>query len=63
MTNIPLEYLTRTVEIALTDNTQHDDAGFALSAACWSQAVEESNFVAALEELRIIFVDETAYGS
>ncbi|MBT2792883.1 AAA family ATPase [Paraburkholderia strydomiana] len=60
---IPAEYLARTVEIALTDNMQHDAADFALSQASWSQAVEESNFVAALEELRIIFVDEAAYGS
>jgi type II secretory pathway predicted ATPase ExeA len=60
---IPTEYVARTVEIALTDNMQHDAADFALSQASWSQAVEESNFVAALEELRIIFVDEAAYGS
>ncbi|MEZ0606332.1 hypothetical protein ACAX43_30025 [Paraburkholderia sp. IW21] len=58
---IPMEYLARTVEIALTDNMEHDGAGFALSPACWARAVEESNFVAALEALRIIFVDDAAY--
>lgn len=63
MLEIPTEYLARAIEIALTDNMQHDGADFALSPACWAQAVEESNFVAALEELRIIFVDEAAYGS
>ncbi len=56
---IPMEYLARTVEIALTNNMAHDGAGFVLSPACWAQAAEEeSNFVAALEELRIIFVDD-----
>lgn len=55
---IPMEYLTRAIEIALTDNMEHDQPGFALSVACWRQAVEESNFVAALEELRIVSVDE-----
>ncbi|WP_176317566.1 ATP-binding protein [Burkholderia vietnamiensis] len=55
---IPMEYLARAIEIALTDNMEHDAPGFALSAACWGQAVDESNFVAALEELRIVFVDE-----
>ena len=62
-TKIPMEYLARTVEIALTNNMEHDGAGFVLSPACWAAAAaaaaaeEESNFVAALEELRIIFVD------
>ncbi|RQV14938.1 ATP-binding protein [Burkholderia cenocepacia] len=56
---IPMEYLARAIEIALTDNMEHDAPGFALTPACWEQAVDESNFVAALEELRIVFVDET----
>jgi hypothetical protein len=55
---IPMEYLARSVEIALTRNMEHDSVRFELSRACWDEAVEESNFVAALEALRIIFVDE-----
>ena len=53
-----MEYLARSVEIALTRNMEHDSAGFELSRACWDEAVEESSFIAALEALRIIFVDE-----
>lgn len=55
---IPMEYLARSVEIALTRNMEHDSVRFELSRACWDEAVEESSFVAALEALRIIFVDE-----
>lgn len=53
-----MEYLARCVEVALTSNTEHDSSQFELSRACWDEAVGESSFVAALEALRIIFVDE-----
>ncbi|WP_208459252.1 hypothetical protein [Paraburkholderia phenoliruptrix] len=52
--------MARTVEIALNDNMNHDASDFALSPASWAQAVAESNYVAALEDLRIIFVDDVA---
>lgn len=55
---LPMEFLARSVEIALTGNMDHDGPRFALSRACWDEAVSESNFVAALEALRIIFVDD-----
>ncbi|AJZ56654.1 hypothetical protein OI25_7157 [Paraburkholderia fungorum] len=55
-----MEYVARTVEIALNDNMNHDASDFALSPASWAQAVAESNYVAALEDLRIIFVDDVA---
>ncbi|WP_429560104.1 ATP-binding protein [Paraburkholderia youngii] len=55
---IPMEYLARSVELALSTNMEHDGSCFALSGACWEQAIAESNFVAALQALRIIFVDQ-----
>ncbi|MGF6265329.1 hypothetical protein OKW49_006322 [Paraburkholderia youngii] len=57
---IPMEYMARAVEIALSRNMEHDRPHFELSRACWDEAVEESSFVAALEALRIIFVDDPA---
>ncbi|MFM0082803.1 hypothetical protein P0D72_28620 [Paraburkholderia sediminicola] len=60
---IPMEYVARTIEIALVENMSHDASDFALSPASWAQAVDESNYVAALEDLRIIFVDDVAAGA
>ncbi|MCX4159829.1 MULTISPECIES: hypothetical protein [Paraburkholderia] len=41
-----------------------DDApGFVLSQALWALAVVESDYIAALEDLRIVFVDEMPAGS
>lgn len=59
---VPMEYVARTVEIALVENMNHDVSGFALSPALWAQAVEESDYVAALEDLRIVFVDDVSAG-
>jgi hypothetical protein len=56
--DIPMEYLARSVEIALTRYMEHDGPRFELGRSCWDEAVAESSFVAALEALRIIFVDE-----
>ena len=56
--DIPMEYLARSVEIALTRYMEHDGPRFQLGRACWDEAVAESSFVAALEALRIIFIDE-----
>ncbi len=55
-----MEYVARNIEIALNDNMKHDASDCALSPASWAQAVDESNYVAALEDLRIIFVDDVA---
>ncbi|OAJ55310.1 hypothetical protein A6V37_33045 [Paraburkholderia ginsengiterrae] len=55
---IPMEYLARAVEIALGENIEHDASGFVLSRALWAHAVRESDYVAALDDLRIVFVDD-----
>ncbi|MFM0617469.1 ATP-binding protein [Paraburkholderia nemoris] len=60
---IPMEYAARAVEIALGENMKHDAPGFELSPALWALAVEESDYVAALEDLRIVFVDDMSAGS
>ncbi|PRX24013.1 AAA domain-containing protein [Paraburkholderia sp. BL18I3N2] len=57
---LPMEYVARAVEIVLGDNLEHDAPGFALSPALWALAVEESDYAAALEDLRIVFVDSPA---
>ncbi|MFP3647464.1 AAA family ATPase [Paraburkholderia sp. SIMBA_054] len=59
---VPMEYVARTIEIALVENMNHDAMDFALSPALWAQAVDESNYVAALEDLRIVFVDDVSAG-
>ena len=53
-----MEYLARAVEIALGENIEHDASGFVLSRALWDRAVRESDYVAALDDLRIVFVDD-----
>jgi hypothetical protein len=59
---LPMEYVARAVEIALMENMNHDASDFALSPALWAQAVDESDYVAALEGLRIVFVDDASAG-
>lgn len=57
---IPMEYLARAIESALIENMTRDDfVPFKPSSDHWDTAVEQSNFVAALEQIRIVFVDET----
>jgi type II secretory pathway predicted ATPase ExeA len=51
--DIPMQYFSRTVEIVLTDHSDHDAAGFALTPAIWEQAVHDARYVAAVEELRL----------
>ena len=51
--DIPMQYFSRTVEIALTDHSDHDDTGFSLTPAIWEQAVLDARYVAAVEELRL----------
>jgi hypothetical protein len=59
---IPMEYVARAIEIALEQNMGRDAPDFALSPALWAQAVDESDYVAALEDLRIVFVDDVSAG-
>lgn len=57
---IPMQYLARSVEIALLENAEHDDYEFMLTPAMWRHAVAESNFVSAQEELRLVMTEELA---
>ncbi|QYF93062.1 ATP-binding protein [Massilia sp. PAMC28688] len=57
-TEIPMQYFSRTVEIALLENYQHDDYEFVLTPAMWRSAVADCNFVSAQEELRMAMLDE-----
>lgn len=59
---IPMEFVARAVEIALGENMKDDASGFVLSPPSWAQAVEESDYIAALEDLRIVFVDDMPPG-
>ncbi len=51
--DIPMQYFSRAVEIALTDHCDRDAAGFSLTPAMWEQAVLDARYVAAVEELRL----------
>ena len=55
---IPMQYFARSVEIALLENADLDDYNFALTPEMWRNAVAESNFVSAEEELRIVMREE-----
>ncbi|WP_281663818.1 ATP-binding protein [Paraburkholderia fungorum] len=60
---LPMEFVARAVEFALGENMLHDAPDFALSPALWARAVDESDYIAALEDLRIVFVDDVPGGS
>jgi hypothetical protein len=55
---IPMQYFTRSVEIALLENAENDDYNFKLTPAAWKKAVADCNFVSAQEELRMVMLDE-----
>lgn len=57
---IPMQYFARTVEIALQESMEHDDYGFVITLAIWRDAVRESNFLFAQEELRDVMREELA---
>ncbi|WP_208648182.1 ATP-binding protein [Paraburkholderia caledonica] len=59
---IPMEFVARAVEIALGENMKDDASGFVVSPALWALAVEESDYITALEDLRIVFVDDMPLG-
>lgn len=58
-----MEFVARAVEFALGENMLHDAPDFALSPALWARAVDELDYIAALEDLRIVFVDDVPGGS
>jgi hypothetical protein len=55
---VPMQYFARSVEIALRENSEHDSYDFSFTSEMWKNAVSESNFVAAQEELRLVMIDE-----
>lgn len=55
---VPMQYFARSVEIALVENTGKDAYDFRFTTAMWQEAVTESNFVSAQEELRLVVTDE-----
>lgn len=55
---VPMQYFARSVEIALLENTSKDSHDFRFTPALWKVAVDESNFVSAQEELRLVMTDE-----
>ncbi|WEN42513.1 hypothetical protein CKCBHOJB_02108 [Thauera sp. GDN1] len=54
---IPMQYLARTVEIAFIEYAASDAADFRFSRAIWDNCVEESNYVSAQEELKLVMGD------
>ena len=50
---IPMQYFSRAVEIALTDCSDHDNPNFKLTPVIWDSAVQASKFVVAIEEMRL----------
>ena len=50
---IPMAYFARTVECALSEHYHCDSEEFSFSAAIWDQAVLDSTYVLACEEIRL----------
>jgi hypothetical protein len=50
---IPMAYFARTVEHALSEHFHRDHENFRFSAAIWDEAVLESTYVLAFEEIRL----------
>jgi len=50
---IPMQYFAHTVEIALEESMYRDAANFAFTPAMWDQAVADSFYCSALEELHL----------
>lgn len=55
---IPMQYFARAVEIAITENMQHDMQGMEWNEESWREAVTATNYVQAQEEMRLIFGDD-----
>jgi hypothetical protein len=50
---IPMAYFSRAVECALSEHYQYDSEDFDFSAAIWDEAVLDSTYVLACEEIRL----------
>lgn len=50
---IPMAYFARAVEHALSEHSGSDSDGFSFSPAIWDEAVKESNYVLACEEIKL----------
>lgn len=57
MGEIPMQYFTRTVEIALTEYAEQDADDFRMSPQIWMNAVGEANYIQAEEEMQLMFAD------
>jgi len=55
---IPMQYVARTIELFMLENMEHDSAKFRGTKAMWKQAIKESRFIDAQEELRLIIEEE-----
>lgn len=55
---VPMQYLARTVEIALMNSMEFDAYDFRFTPAIWQQSIQEANFIASQEELRLVMGDE-----
>ena len=50
---VPMQYFAHTVEIALEESMHRDAANFAFTPAMWDQAVADSFYCSALEEIHV----------
>lgn len=55
---IPMQYLARSVEIAFLEHSEQDSAEFRFSPTIWDEAVKQSNYVSAHEELRLQLAED-----
>lgn len=58
---IPMQYLSRAVEIAFLEHVEHDSPGFRFTETIWDAAVKDSNYVPAYEELRLQLAENFDY--
>jgi AAA domain len=55
---LPMQNLTRAVEVALLDSMEFDDHDFHLTPAVWTEAVAVSGFIGDLQRLRMVVSDD-----
>jgi len=53
-----MQYLARTVEIAFLEHSENDTPTFRFSPEIWAASVNESSYVSAQEELRLVMADD-----
>jgi len=58
---IPMQYVARTVELFMLENMEHDSEKFHGTKSLWAQAIKESHFIDAQEELRLIIEEEDEF--